>query len=71
MNPWLRTECDPLFFAMRDMDIKSEFKSMIKPDKRLSDRVRLENLSHTIRKASKLLAHSGDTRFWWPVLVVL
>jgi undecaprenyl-diphosphatase len=53
------------------MDIKSEFKSIIKLDKRLSDRVRLENLPGSIRKISELLAHSGDVRFWWPVLIVL
>ncbi|HTP01895.1 MAG TPA: phosphatase PAP2 family protein [Anaerolineales bacterium] len=53
------------------MDIKSGFKSMLKADKRLSDRVRLDNLPRHIRRASEVLAESGDSKYWWPMLIVL
>ncbi len=53
------------------MDLKSEFKSIHKLDKRLSDRIRLDNISKPIRRTSELFAHSGDVRLWWPVLFLL
>ena len=53
------------------MDIKSEFKSLIKEDKRISDYIRLKNLPPTIRHASELTAHTADNKFWWPVIVLL
>jgi undecaprenyl-diphosphatase len=53
------------------MDIKSGFKSMLEVDKHLSNRVRLENIPEPIRRTSEVFAHSGDPRFWWPVLALL
>ncbi len=53
------------------MDIKSEFKSMLKLDERWSDDIRLDNLPEHIKRVSKLLAHSGDMRWWWVALVLL
>ena len=53
------------------MDIRSEFQSIIKEDKRISDAIRLDNLPDHIRKASELFAHTGDSKFWWPVLIAI
>jgi undecaprenyl-diphosphatase len=53
------------------MDIKSEFKTIIKKDKQLSDLVRLGSLPPALREASSIVAHSGDAKFWWPVLILL
>ena len=53
------------------MDIKSEFDSVLKLDKRWSGMIRLKNLPAPIRKTSELLAHSGDSLGWWVVLVLL
>ncbi len=53
------------------MDIKSEIKSFVKLDHRLSARIRLDTLGEPVRQASEIFAHSGDTKFWWPVMAVL
>jgi undecaprenyl-diphosphatase len=58
-------------FVMGGMDIKSGFKSVLKADKRLSNKVRLENLPKPIRRTSELFAHSGDTWLWWPVIAIV
>jgi membrane-associated phospholipid phosphatase len=53
------------------MDIKSEFKSVLRLDKRWSGLIRLKNLPAPIRKTSELLAHSGDSLGWWIALIFL
>ena len=53
------------------MDIKSEFKSILKKDKELSHMMRLGSLPPLWRKAFEILAHSGDSKFWWPVMILL
>ena len=70
-SPICTADCLPLHFVTCSMDLKSEFKSIHKLDKRLSDRIRLDNLPRLIRHTSELFAHSGDVRLWWPVLVLL
>ncbi len=53
------------------MDIKSELKSIVRTDKRLSDKIRLENLPEHVRRISEVFAHSGDNKFVWSVLVLM
>ena len=53
------------------MDIKSEFDSVLRLDKRWSGMIRLKNLPAPIRKTSELLAHSGDFLGWWIALVLV
>ncbi len=53
------------------MDIKSEFKSMLKRDKEWSDLIRIANLPKPFRQASAIVAHSGDTGWWWIALVLI
>ncbi len=53
------------------MDIKSEFKSVLKEDKRLSAVIRLEGLPPSFRMLFAILARSGDSKFWWPALILL
>ncbi len=53
------------------MDIRSEFKSILKEDKRLSAVIRLEGLSPVLREVFAVLARSGDSKFWWPALILL
>ncbi len=53
------------------MDIKSEFKSVLRADKRWSAQIRLDNAPKAIKKTSEVLAHSGDARWEWIVLVLL
>ena len=53
------------------MDIKSELKSIVRKDKRLSHAVQIGSVPPALRKAFEILAHSGDSKFWWPVLVLL
>ncbi len=53
------------------MDIKSEFRSMLKRDKEWSDIVRIENLPRPIRKTSEILSHSGESEWEWIALVLI
>ncbi len=56
---------------MQGVDIKSEFRTAIKMDKRWSGALRLGNLPRPIRKVSELLAYTGDSKLWWPILVLV
>ncbi len=53
------------------MDIKSELKSIARADQRVSGMVRLGSLPPIWRTVFAVLAHSGDSQFWWPVLVLV
>ncbi len=53
------------------MDIKSEFKSMLKRDKEWSDIIRIENLPRPARKTSEILSYSGKSRWEWTALVLI
>ena len=53
------------------MDIKSEFKSMLKRDKEWSDIIRIENLPRPIRKTSEILSYSGKSIWEWIALVLI
>ncbi len=53
------------------MDIKSEYKSMLKRDKEWSRVIRIENLPSHIRKTSEIFAHSGDSQWPWIALVLI
>ncbi len=53
------------------MDIRSEFKSLLKRDAEWSDIVRIENIPKPLRKTSEVFAHSGDTKLWLAILAVV
>lgn len=53
------------------MDIKSEFKSILKRDKEWSRLIRIKNLPPSIRKVSEILSYSGDPRWEWAALVLI
>lgn len=53
------------------MDIKSEFKSILKRDKEWSRVIRIKNLPAPIRHTSEILAHSGDPKWMWIALALI
>jgi undecaprenyl-diphosphatase len=53
------------------MDIKSEFKSMLKRDKEWSEFIRIKNLPRPIRHASEIITLSGESKWEWIVLALL
>ncbi len=53
------------------MDIKSEFKSMLKRDKEWSGIIRIRNLPRPIRKISEFLSYSGESKWEWIALVLI
>jgi undecaprenyl-diphosphatase len=53
------------------MDIKSEFKSILKRDKEWSRVIRIKNLPSSIRKTSEILSYSGRPGWEWIALVLI
>ncbi len=53
------------------MDIKSEFKSMLKRDKEWSTMIRIRNLPSPIRRTSEVLSLSGKSLWEWTALVLV
>ena len=47
------------------------FSSMLKLDARLSDQLRVAEKPGILRNIAAFLAHSGDSWFWLPVLILL